>query len=26
MWYPPGADGWEQAGHPLEERQPEPRE
>ncbi|MEF3366577.1 PQQ-dependent catabolism-associated CXXCW motif protein [Methylocystis sp. 9N] len=25
-WYPPGADGWEQAGHPLEEREPEPRE
>ncbi|WP_018406105.1 PQQ-dependent catabolism-associated CXXCW motif protein [Methylocystis rosea] len=26
LWYPPGADAWEQAGHPLEERQPEPRE
>jgi PQQ-dependent catabolism-associated CXXCW motif protein len=23
-WYPGGADGWEKAGHPLEERQPEP--
>lgn len=22
-WYPAGADGWEKAGHPLEERQPE---
>ncbi|MFY9833587.1 MAG: PQQ-dependent catabolism-associated CXXCW motif protein [Methylocystis sp.] len=25
-WYPGGADGWENAGHPLEERQPEPFE
>jgi PQQ-dependent catabolism-associated CXXCW motif protein len=25
-WYPQGAEGWAQAGHPLEERQPEPRE
>ncbi|MBI3275688.1 MAG: quinoprotein dehydrogenase-associated putative ABC transporter substrate-binding protein [Methylocystis sp.] len=25
-WYPEGADGWASAGHPLEERQPEPRE
>lgn len=25
-WYPGGADGWEKAGHPLEERQPEPRD
>jgi PQQ-dependent catabolism-associated CXXCW motif protein len=25
-WYPGGADGWEKAGHPLEERQPEPME
>jgi len=25
-WYPLGADGWEKAGHPLEERQPEPME
>lgn len=23
-WYPEGADGWAKAGHPLEERQPEP--
>lgn len=22
-WYPDGVDGWEQGGHPLEERQPE---
>ena len=25
-WYPEGADGWAKAGHPLEERQPEPRD
>jgi rhodanese-related sulfurtransferase len=24
-WYPEGTDGWAAAGHPLEERQPEPR-
>lgn len=24
FWYPWGADGWEKAGHPLEERQPAP--
>ncbi len=24
-WYPEGTDGWEKAGHRLEERQPEPR-
>jgi PQQ-dependent catabolism-associated CXXCW motif protein len=24
-WYPDGADGWEQAGYPLEERAPAPR-
>jgi PQQ-dependent catabolism-associated CXXCW motif protein len=24
LWYPLGADGWEKAGHPLEDRQPEP--
>jgi PQQ-dependent catabolism-associated CXXCW motif protein len=26
FWYPQGAEGWAQAGHPLEERKPEPRE
>ena len=26
FWYPEGTDGWEQAGHALEDRQPEPRE
>jgi PQQ-dependent catabolism-associated CXXCW motif protein len=25
-WYPGGADAWEKAGHPLEERPPEPME
>ena len=25
-WYPDGADGWAEAGYPLEERQPEPRQ
>lgn len=25
-WYPAGADGWEKAGHALEERAPEPRD
>jgi len=25
-WYPAGTDGWAAAGHPLEERRPEPRE
>ncbi len=25
-WYPQGTDGWAQAGHPLEERRPEPRD
>jgi PQQ-dependent catabolism-associated CXXCW motif protein len=25
VWYPDGIDGWEAAGHPLEERPPEPR-
>lgn len=25
-WYPEGTDGWGSAGHPLDERQPEPRE
>lgn len=25
-WYPKGTDGWAAAGHPLEERKPEPRE
>lgn len=24
-WYPEGTDGWEKAGHPLEEKKPEPR-
>ncbi len=24
LWYPGGADAWEKAGHPLEERSPEP--
>jgi PQQ-dependent catabolism-associated CXXCW motif protein len=24
IWYPPGADGWESAGLPLEEKQPHP--
>jgi PQQ-dependent catabolism-associated CXXCW motif protein len=24
IWYPGGADGWEKAGHALEERTPEP--
>jgi len=24
-WYPDGTDGWLEAGHPLERRQPEPR-
>jgi PQQ-dependent catabolism-associated CXXCW motif protein len=24
-WYPDGTDGWAEAGHPLEPRQPEPR-
>lgn len=23
LWYPPGADGWERAGLPLEERRPQ---
>lgn len=25
FWYPEGTDGWGAAGHPLEERTPEPR-
>ncbi|WP_159726506.1 PQQ-dependent catabolism-associated CXXCW motif protein [Methylosinus sp. Ce-a6] len=25
-WYPPGTDGWVAAGHPLERREPEPRQ
>lgn len=25
-WYPEGTDGWAAAGHPLEERKPEPSE
>jgi PQQ-dependent catabolism-associated CXXCW motif protein len=25
-WYPEGTDGWAAAGHPLEERKPEPRD
>jgi PQQ-dependent catabolism-associated CXXCW motif protein len=25
-WYPDGADGWAEAGYPLEARQPEPRQ
>lgn len=25
LWYPEGTDGWAQAGHPLESRDPEPR-
>jgi len=25
-WYPEGSDGWAEAGRPLEERRPEPRE
>jgi PQQ-dependent catabolism-associated CXXCW motif protein len=24
-WYPDGADGWAEAGYPLEARSPEPR-
>jgi PQQ-dependent catabolism-associated CXXCW motif protein len=26
FWYPEGMDGWAAAGHPQEERQPEPRD
>ncbi|MGA8172607.1 MAG: rhodanese-like domain-containing protein, partial [Methylocystis sp.] len=26
FWYPDGADGWAEAGKPLERRAPEPRE
>lgn len=26
VWYPDGTDGWSEAGHPLEEKRPEPRE
>ncbi len=26
LWYPDGADGWEKAGHPLEDREPAPME
>ena len=26
VWYPDGADGWEAAGFPLEDRTPEPRD
>ncbi len=25
-WYPDGTDGWARAGHPLEEKKPEPRQ